>query len=219
MCSQLFCSCSSALRRFTFSITLAQVEVSRPAAALEKLFRLFMAQATNIRCIFQDNLEQHAAGLTGEDHGAGAGMLIRNSARGPQSQHNELQPYSRVHSVDLQDHDDPFPAAREEPRPLSAPAAANSEPAVPRWRITGGPAAHGGAYRDNSFSAARFGQRRHHRATVRIIEVCRPRPRACLSTCMEASREAPIRPELFDGMERVPAGMYQVRQTLARWGS
>ncbi|CAE7907979.1 hypothetical protein AK812_SmicGene29843 [Symbiodinium microadriaticum] len=38
-----------------------------------------------------------------------------------------------------EDHDDPFPSAREEPRPLSAPvAAAIAEPAVPRWRITGG---------------------------------------------------------------------------------
>ena len=64
------------LRRFTFSITLVQTEVIRPAAALEKLFQLFMAQAANIRCIFQDNLEQHVAGLTGEDHGAGEGILI-----------------------------------------------------------------------------------------------------------------------------------------------
>ena len=35
----------------------------------------------------------------------------------------------------LQDHDDPFPAARNEPE--SAPVAANV-PAVPRWKITGG---------------------------------------------------------------------------------
>ena len=29
-----------------------------------------------MRCIYQDNLVEHAAGLTGEDRGSGAGMLI-----------------------------------------------------------------------------------------------------------------------------------------------
>ena len=85
------------------------------------------------------------------------------------------------HSPNLQDHDDPFPIARDEP----AAAVASNVPAVPRWRITGGT-------RVSMYSillmrnhmvllAARCGQRWHHRATVRIAQVCRAWACACPS--------------------------------------